>query len=282
MTYRTLYRQIQKQLEAADCDSPDFEASCLLEHYSGMPRETLSLHYDEPLPEAVRLKLEEAAKQRAEGRPLQYILGEWDFLTLTLEVGEGVLIPRPDTELLCESAAELLKGSAAPCLLDLCAGSGCVGLGIASLCPGAEVTAVELSDQALAFLKRNCAHYPAFRVTPVQADVLRDSGRFRGPYEAIVSNPPYIPAKDLPTLMREVRHEPRVALDGGDGLKFYRAILGLWINKLTPGGFCAVEVGIGQAETVAAMMEAAGLQEIQIRRDYGGIERVVTGTAAGK
>lgn len=279
MTYQTLHRQIEAQLEAAGCDSPAFESFCLLEHASGMTREALLRHSDDTPPDSVRRELEEAAGQRVQGRPLQYILGEWGFLTLTLAVGEGVLIPRPDTEILCETAADRLKGRAAPRVLDLCAGSGCVGLGIASLCPGAAVTAVEVSEQALAFLKRNCARYPAFRVTPVQADILRDSDGFRGPYDAIISNPPYIPAKDLPGLMPEVRREPRIALDGGDGLKFYRAIGGVWVNKLAPGGFCAVEVGAGQSAAVAVILEAAGLRDIRVTRDYGGIERVVTGSA---
>lgn len=279
MTYRELYRRVCQRLEQAGCDSAAFDASCLLEQFGGMSRESFVLHRDDLVPDSAEKRVIDAAAKRAEGYPLQYILGEWDFLSLTLEVGEGVLIPRPDTELLCETATELLKGCSSPRVLDLCAGSGCVSLGIASLCPNAEVTAVELSDQALAYLKRNCTRYPSLNVTPVQADILRDSDRFRGPYDAVVSNPPYIPEKELPSLMREVRHEPRMALNGGDGLKFYRSILSSWTNKLRSGGFCAVEVGIGQASAVAAMMEAAGLRDVDIRRDYGEIERVVAGMA---
>ena len=135
------------RLTEAGCEDAAFDARCLLEDFGGLPRGHAA---DEtPLTDEQTAALDAALVQRAEGRPLQYILGEWEFLTLTLKVGEGVLIPRPDTELLCEVAAENLRGKTAPRVLDLCAGSGCVGLGVASLHPSALVTEVELSDAAL-------------------------------------------------------------------------------------------------------------------------------------
>lgn len=281
MTNRELYRALCACLEEGGVDSPAFDAACLLERYAGVRRGELPIKGDRiasKAQEALR-----AARRRAEGEPLQYLLGEWDFLNLTLEVGEGVLIPRPDTELLCETAAERLKRLGMPDsqplrVLDLCAGSGCVGLGTASLTPGIAVTAVEYSAEALAYLRRNIAWYPELRVEPVRADVLRDAGRFPDGWAAILSNPPYIPAADLPGLMREVQREPRLALDGGeDGLRFYRAIVRDWVGKLAPGGFCAVEVGIGQAEPVAALFRGAGLENVETRRDLGGVNRVVLG-----
>ena len=217
-----------------------------------------------------------ALSQRADGRPLQYILGEWEFLNLTLKVGEGVLIPRPDTELLCEVAAEYLRDQTAPRVLDLCAGSGCVGLGVASLCPSAHVTEVELSDAAMGYLQQNVLRYPDYAVTVRQADVLTDYAAFDGPYDAILSNPPYIPTADLPSLQKEVQQEPKMALDGdADGLKFYRTIAEHWCGKLAPKGFVAVEVGIGQAEDVAALFTAQGLETTAIFPDLAGIPRVV-------
>ena len=195
-------------------------------------------------------------------------------------MGEGVLIPRPDTELLCEAAAArlpLVPGGDAPRVLALCAGSGCVGLGLCSLYPAAAVTAVELSDEAFVYLKENTARYPAYRVWPIQADVLADGERFGGVYQAVLANPPYIPAAELPSLMREVRREPRMALDGGDGLVFYRVIARVWAAKLCPGGFCAVEVGAGQAAAVSALFEEVGLTGLEILEDLGGIQRVVVG-----
>lgn len=268
-------RRAAARLEAAGCADAAFDIVCLLEDFAGLPHGHAP---DEtPLTPAQQNGLEQALEQRAAGRPLQYILGKWDFLTLTLEVGEGVLIPRPDTEILCEAAAARLTAVPHPRVLDLCAGSGCVGLGLCSLCPGAAVTAVELSEEALPYLRKNVARYPAYAVTVRQADVLTDAGQFPdGGYDAILSNPPYIPTGDLPQLMPEVRREPRMALDGDvDGLRFYRVIAARWRQKLAPGGFCAVEVGVGQAAAVADIFTAAGMTDIRIFRDLGGVERVV-------
>ena len=261
------------RLTAAGCEDAAFDARCLLEDLGGLPRGQRA--DDTPLTEAQEAALTAALTQRAEGRPLQYILGQWEFLTLTLKVGEGVLIPRPDTELLCEAAAERLGGVAAPRVLDLCAGSGCVGLGVCSLVPDATVTAVELSDDALPYLKENVAAYP-YAVTVRQADVLTDYGDFGGPYDAILSNPPYIPTADLAGLQREVQHEPSMALDGADdGLLFYRTIAEHWCDKLAENGFVAVETGIGQAADVAALFAACGLENTEVLTDLGGVERVV-------
>lgn len=276
MTRRQWYARAVRRLTDSGCEDAAFDAKCLLEDLGGLSRGHAP--DDKPLTEAQETALARALDERADGRPLQYILGEWEFLTLTLAVGEGVLIPRADTECLCEEAARLLKEKDAPCVLDLCAGSGCVGLGLASLCPTAQVTAVELSDAALPFLRENVARYPQYAVTVKQADVLRDADAFDGEYDAILSNPPYIPTADLAGLMREVRCEPRMALDGDvDGLLFYRVIAEQWFPKLVRGGVCAVEVGIGQATDVAALFTAAGLADIRIIRDLGGVERVVSG-----
>ena len=280
MEYRELYAETERRLREAGCDSPAFDAVCLLEDVGGLPRGTSPRLNARTVPADKERGVRDAAEVRAAGRPLQYILGNWEFLTLTLSVGEGVLIPRPDTELLCEAAAArlpLVPGGDAPRVLDLCAGSGCVGLGLCSLYPAAAVTAVELSDEAFVYLKENTARYPAYRVWPIQADVLADGERFGGVYQAVLANPPYIPAAELPSLMREVRREPRMALDGGDGLVFYRVIARVWAAKLCPGGFCAVEVGAGQAAAVSALFEEVGLTGLEILEDLGGIQRVVVG-----
>ena len=282
MTAGEWYRKIEKLLKEAGCDSPAFDALCLLEDIGGVGRGGLPAAEKQMLSAQQGERLLEAADQRAAGRPLQYILGQWDFLTLTLSVGEGVLIPRPDTECLCLAAAERLQGIRAPRILDLCAGSGCVGLGVASLVPGSQVKAVELSEKALGYLQENIARYPRWQVEAVQADILCDAGRFPDKVHAILSNPPYIPHRDMLALQREVQHEPVMALDGGDeeGLLFYRAIASHWLDKLLPGGFCAVEVGIGQAPAVAGLWKEHGLRDICIIRDLSGIERVVIGTTA--
>lgn len=275
MTRREWYTHAVSRLADGGCEDAAFDAKCLLEDIGGLIRG----HAPDatPLNDEQIAALTRALDERAAGRPLQYILGEWDFLTLTLTVGEGVLIPRADTECLCEEAARRLANTESPRVLDLCAGSGCVGLGLASLCPSAQVTAVELSDDALPYLRENVARYPQYAVAVRQADVLRDADVFGGDFDAILSNPPYIPTADLAGLMREVQREPRMALDGdADGLTFYRAIAERWLPKLRDGGVCAVEVGIGQAAQVAALFAAAGLADIRIIRDLGGVERVVS------
>lgn len=276
VTRRAWLQEATQRLLAAGCADGAFDARCLLEQFGGLPRGHRP--DDSPLTAEQQTALDGALCQRAAGRPLQYILGEWDFLDLTLSVGEGVLIPRPDTEVLCETAAALLAGVSAPRVLDLCAGTGCVGLGVARLRPGAQVTAVELSAQALPYLQANCRCYPQLSVAVTPGNVLTDWAAFPDGWDAILSNPPYIPTAELPGLMREVQHEPAMALDGDtDGLLFYRVIASRWVGKLREGGICAVEVGLGQAEAVAALFAEAGLKNIEIHPDLAGISRVVTG-----
>ena len=279
--WRDYAREAAGRLSTAGVPDAAFDVRCLMEEIGGMPHGVLP--DDRPLSREAAGRLDTAIAERMDGRPLQYILGTWDFLSLRLAVGEGVLIPRQDTELLCEVAAAALREMACaelPQVLDLCAGSGCVGLGIASLVP-ATVTAVEKSPAALRFLRENCRRYPQFQVTPLAGDICTDADRFSGGVQAIVSNPPYIPAAALPTLMREVRREPAMALDGGeDGLLFYRILTEKWAPKLAPGGFLAVEIGFDQGQKVSDLFGCAGLQNRQVIRDFAGKDRVVIGYRA--
>lgn len=275
-TVKELFTQIEQQLQVGGCDSPTFDTTCLLEDIGGIGRGQVQRSWDRVLPDAVCTAVLAAAKRRAVGEPLQYILGTWDFLSLTLSVGDGVLIPRPETEQLCELVAERLQGVAHPRVLDLCSGSGCIALGVASLCPEATVSAVEKSETAFSYLQRNLARYPSLAVTATRGDVLTDAAAFTDTVDAIVSNPPYIPSADLAALQREVQHEPKMALDGGeDGLVFYRAIAESWAPHLRSGGFVAVEIGIGEAEDVCRIFTEAGLTNVQIFRDFAGIERII-------
>lgn len=277
-TVSELLNIAEERLRAGECDSPAFDACCLLEDIGGIGRGRVSPSNCDTVSQEVWDRVLAAADRRAAGEPLQYLLGTWDFLTLTLEVGEGVLIPRPETELLCETVASYLQGYSHPRVLDLCAGSGCVGLGIASLCPTATVTAVEKSDKALVYLQRNIQRYPSLSVTAIQADVLKQTPPYPAIFDAIVSNPPYIPANDLAGLQREVQHEPKMALDGGkDGLLFYRAITERWVPYLRKGGILAVEIGIGQSEDVCRLFRDAGLKNVHTLSDFAGIPRVVQG-----
>lgn len=279
MTFAELKQWATAELKHSGCESADFETRCLLEDLAGFADSHLNKSV---APETVS-RIQEAVNKRIQGFPLQYILGEWEFLNLRLKVGEGVLIPRPDTEILCETAANWINTNACSSarVLDLCAGSGCVGLGIASLCKAVDVTLVELSDKALPYLLENIRRYSRLCANAVVADVLQGYHQFEeSRYDVLVSNPPYIPSSDIAGLMREVQHEPRMALDGGDGYVFYRTISEKWLKVLKPGGLCAVEIGIGQAETVKTLFTENGLTDICVYRDYGDIERVVTGIKA--
>lgn len=276
MTVFELQKQIIAILEAGGCETPAFDAMCLLEDIGEIGRGRVTASHDLTVSPSRKNAVLNAAKRRADGEPLQYLLGTWDFLDLTLDVGEGVLIPRPETELLCQLAAEYLQKLPNKHVYDLCAGSGCVGLGVASLCREASITAVELSNQAFIYLQRNIARYSDLNITTAQANILTEYDRFQGPIAAIVSNPPYIPTRDLDSLQREVQHEPRMALDGDeDGYLFYRAIAEHWLPKLSADGFVAVEVGIGQAQTVVELFRQHGLVHTSVHSDFAGIERVV-------
>lgn len=272
------YRAGKKLLEEAGCDSPAFDAGCLFQKAFGLGRQQRAVHSAEDAGEAETAAYLSLARERAAGRPLQYLLGEWPFLGLTLEVGEGVLIPREETELLVRTAAEMLRGRPAPDVADLCSGSGAVALGLASLLPGARVAAVEKYAGAFAYLNRNIARSGPGGVRAVRLDVLdpKAAERFSG-LDAVVANPPYVRAGEIDSLQREVRREPREALDGGsDGLLFYRAVAELWLPKLKPGGAAAVEIGEDQARDVTVIF-ASRLDGLCVSRDFNGLDRIVSG-----
>lgn len=278
MTIRTLYNETRKALAEVTQD-PAFEALCLTEKFFGMNRSALLLHGDREAEESAAINFCAAVKKRVQGEPLQYLIGEWDFMALTLFCGEGVLIPREDTAVLVEAAVERLRGVKQPKGVDLCAGTGAVALMTAKE-TGAAVTAVELYDGAMTYLKKNIARYPALSVNAVRGDVLLAAfaESVENELDFIVSNPPYIETDELPTLQKEVQREPMTALDGGgDGLIFYRAICDLWIKKLRVGGVLAVEIGETQGEAVAELFRKAGLRDIRIHKDMGNLNRAVSG-----
>jgi protein-(glutamine-N5) methyltransferase, release factor-specific len=279
MTLGELYRQGRQALVGAGNEAAAFDADCLFQKAFGLDRQARILRSAEPADGRLAEEYLKCIASRAGGRPLQYILGEWPFLDLTLRVGDGVLIPREETELLVHVAADLLRETPAPRMLDLCSGTGAVALGLASLIPGARVAAVEFYAEAYAYLTENIQRTGLQNVEPVRLDVLdaQSAQRFSG-LDGIVSNPPYVCAGELPALQREVRREPPTALDGGeDGLLFYRAIAQYWLPRLKPGGFVAVEIGEGQAEEVSSLFRAAGVSKIRVEPDFNGIGRVVSG-----
>ncbi len=273
---RTLCRTLTEQLETAHIPDAAFDVRCMLEQVCGAAFPQVMLL--KTLTDAETVSLQQMADRRAGGEPLQYILGEWEFYGLRMFVGEGVLIPRPDTETLVDAVLERFSKTDAPDILDLCSGSGCIALALQDNLPHAHVHAVEKSDQALTYLHKNTV-YHGNRVEIHHADVLdaRTSAAFPTA-DVIVSNPPYLTAADMTVLQTEVQHEPAMALEGGeDGLRFYREITALWKHTLKPGGMLAFEVGMGQAADVAEILKTNGFAQIEIRRDAAGIERVVQG-----
>ena len=216
--------------------------------------------------------------RRLTGEPLQYILGEWDFCGTTFEVGQGVLIPRSDTETLIDTALKQLGGEKELTVVDLCAGTGCIGITLEEKLNCNEVYCVEKYDTAMYFLNRNIEKHSS-QVKAVLADVCDPKSTELVPEaDLIVSNPPYINAEDMQNLQREVRFEPKEALAGGeDGFDFYRAIVRIWKDKLKNGGTMMFEIGAGQEDEVMEIMIQSGLKDVRVRRDMAGINRCVTG-----
>lgn len=277
MTLNEVYLQGKKILSEAGCDSPAFDAMRIFEMCFGLSRQDVILTRNAFADETKAAKFFELIRQRSSGRPLQYILGRWNFMGNEFKVGEGVLVPRDDTEVLVNAALDCIKDVNSPGILDLCTGPGTIAITLAKQRPDATIVAVELSDVALHYLKENIALNEVKNVIPVQFDVLLGANSFEyDNFDIIVSNPPYIPTSDLKNLQIEVQKEPQMALDGGDdGLKFYRAIARDWTKRLKKGGHLCVEVGQGQANDVKSIFEEAGLVDITIKRDLNSIDRVV-------
>ncbi len=222
---------------------------------------------------------EQQAKAMLERRlkhiPLQYILGEWEFCGLPIAVGEGVLIPRQDTETVVETALSLLKQIDSPVVYDVCAGSGCIGLSTAVL-GGAKVTFFEKSPLAIEYIKKNMA-LNKISAEVVECDVLMTDLDFPQA-DMIISNPPYIKTEEINSLSLEVKCEPIMALDGGkDGLVFYRKIAQKWKRLLKSGGWLIFEIGYSQANDVINIMKQSGYKSIEVRKDYAENDRVVFG-----
>ncbi|MCI1966012.1 MAG: peptide chain release factor N(5)-glutamine methyltransferase [Oscillospiraceae bacterium] len=283
-TLGEVYREGRRTLSGAGVEGPGFESDCLIQKVFHVSRQERILHTQQSVTQGDFERFRDLVRQRCGGRPLQYLLGEWPFCGRNLLVGEGVLIPREETELLVAAAAVRLDGAAAPSVLDLCSGTGAVALALADRFPGAKVCAAEWMKPALGYLKQNIDRSGCSRVRAVRLDVLNpESPRLFHGLDGIVSNPPYVRTDEIHGLQREVCREPREALDGGaDGLDFYRAIASLWVPALRAGGALCVEVGEDQAESVAELFRGAGLSKIRFHTDFNGINRVVSACLASE
>ena len=263
------FQKLCAKLTAAGVPDARFDAAELYRLATGRdPR------LDDGPSAAEAARLSALAERRAAREPLQYILGEWDFMDFTLKVGPGVLCPRADSEIVCESALALLQGRERPVVYDLCAGTGCLGLGIMRHSPGALVTCVEKSPEAWRYLIANTAQTG---VRTVQADVFTYYKTLPAEgADLIISNPPYLTGAEMRALMPETAQEPAMALDGGaDGLDFYRLLTEKYRDAVRPGGWLVLEIGYAQGPAVLALGAACGWVNTSCRKDYGGNDRAV-------
>lgn len=305
MSPREAVRLVEQCLVDAGCPDSDYDARELFRLAAGRDARVSDRVLTEP--EAQTLNV--LCARRAAREPLQYLCGVWSFLDFELAVGPGVLCPRADTEVVAEAAAGMLAGAAEPKVLDLCAGTGCLGLGVKRFCPDAVVTCVEKSPEAFVYLEKNARlalkgqgrssenllepspfapqeepvfdwgipRKPVFAVTPVEDDLFTYWQTLpEGQLDLIVSNPPYLTAAEMRELQPEVAKEPAMALEAGeDGLVFYRAIAEHYQQALRPGGALALEIGWQQREAVCALLAENGWTEIECRKDFGGNDRCI-------
>lgn len=272
MTPQALIRETTALFQQAGIPDPAWDSALLLAHLMGRPALNLRLDTDTRLDEATLARYNELRQRRLQRQPLQYLTGVQSFLGRDFHVDERVLIPRPETELLAERAIAWLRQRQHPTALDLCCGSGCIGVSMALDVPGAQVHAADLSVDALAVTRSNAENLGA-RLTLHQGDLFAAVEGLQ--FDLIISNPPYIPTAECQALQPEVMLEPGMALDGGaDGYDFYRRIAQEAPAHLLPGGVALLEVGWNQASAVAAGMEARGFH-VDVHKDLQGIDRMV-------
>ena len=273
MTAREYSRNMAQELTKAGIENGSFEAKQLCCFAFGICEKELLLS-QEQLSEAQRQQAEVLLQKRCEGMPLQYLLGEWEFFSLPFFVGEGVLIPRQDTETLCETVLTFLKGKRGQKVIDLCSGSGCIAVTLDHYAPGNRVYALEKSEEAISYLTKNRERNHS-GIEIIEDDVLCPVTQEKE-FDVICSNPPYLSGEDMKRLQREVSYEPEMALYApDDGYYFYEEITKLWKERLNPGGMLFYEIGAGQEQKVAEILANNCFQNICFERDLCGIIRVV-------
>ena len=284
-TYNNLFLDTRAALRKAGIEGAQLEARELVCFACGKSREQLYRDMSLYVSGDTERRVKELVERRLAGEPVAYIVGEWEFYGIPLTVTSDVLIPRDDTEILAERAIQKAKqvGDGAR-VLDLCAGSGCVGISVASQVPGCRVVLGELSEGALRVCKQNVRRNELnARVTCISVDAMKPPVPALWDFDVIACNPPYIPTGDIAGLDSSVKDfEPLMALDGGeDGLDYYRFIAAEWKNALRLGGSLIFEVGIGQAAQVEEILAQNGYENIQTVADTQGIWRVVEGSVNG-
>ncbi len=275
-TLYAVYREAVKVLSDSGCDSPEFDAQQLISYCFGYNKTQLLMNSGSVIDEVKLIHFRDCVSRRCNHEPLQYIIGMWDFHQFTFKVGEGVLIPRPETEILVDFAVEKIRKNGYSVVFDLCCGSGCIGISIAKLCPKVKVYCVDISDTALDYTRRNKELLGADNVTVIKSDILESSGFIGLPRpDIILSNPPYIRTQDIKGLQPEISFEPDLALDGGeDGLKFYRALSEIWYPFINRGGYLAMECGEDQGHDILSLFVDKA-EKGRIIKDAAELDRVV-------
>lgn len=282
MTVYNAYLDCKNTLISANIEGADFEALCLINKVTGLDRIGLISHKEDEISTENLELLNSYVNRRLNHEPLQYILESWSFCGFDFTVGKGVLIPRDDTEVAVGLCLDFLKNRESKNAIDLCAGSGAITVALEKL-GNANMTSVELKDDAFYFLKKNIFSNNC-SATPYKGDIFTCYKDFDDNcFDLIVSNPPYIKSDDISTLQEEVLFEPSTALDGGkSGYDFYEAIIEHWSSKLKHGGALVFELGEDQADYVTYLMNVKGFQNIRTELDFGGIQRAIIGTMLTK
>lgn len=273
MTIKELYTYCSDELSFTECG--DFEAMCIFNDILGFTKSQILLN-NQSVTSYHLEKINDVINRRKKGEPLQYILGKWDFYDLSFSVGEGVLIPRPETEILVDFALEKLRNVKNPVVYDLCSGSGCIGLTIAKHLKDSEVFLLEKDDKALKYLLKNKEDLKLQNVTVINDDLFTVDLSLFPECDLILSNPPYVMTDEIDNLQKEVLFEPLTALDGGrDGYDFYRCLSERWCSKVKKNGYMAMECGEEQSKQIIELFNGK-YNESNIIFDFNNIDRVVT------
>ena len=276
--YNEVYLDARRRLKAAGIEAAGLEARLLLAFAADKSPEEFLRDIRMYPDEAFSLRAEDLVQRRLAGEPAAYLTGSWSFYGLDLEINPNVLIPRADSELAVDASLTCLAEDAEPRVLDLCTGSGCIGIAIAARFPACRVILADLDRRALLLAKRNAMlNHVSGRVLCAEADVHEGPSPRLGEFSLIVCNPPYIPTGELEALDPSVRdYEPRLALDGGeDGLDFYRSIFARWMRIIRPGGWLVLECGEGQSMALRRLAEECGIIPTDTLLDGHGTERTL-------
>lgn len=277
MTIFEAYNSTKKKLEKAGIEDFVFEAKQIIKHITGFTAPQILSNYNNKLSKFQEDNLTVILRQREIRYPLQYILGEWDFYGRSFDVGVGVLVPRADTETVVDACLEYLKEKPDAKILDLCAGSGCIGITLAAEKSDSAVIMVEKYDEALRYAEKNILKNNVSNAKVLKGDIFEGFAA-DDEYDLIVSNPPYIPESEMNIMSPETAFEPETALKAEDGgLEFYKAITEKYKNSLKAGGMLCFEVGFSQKEAVSKLLIDAEFLDVQVKNDLNGIGRAVSG-----